>query len=49
MEDVLLRHVLPLYGNTHSGASACGRQTTQFMEEARQLIKNCTNATDSGK
>ncbi|EGD73357.1 PP-loop domain-containing protein [Salpingoeca rosetta] len=47
IEDTIMSHVMPLYGNTHSGASACGRQTTQFVEEARQLIKNCTNATDA--
>ena len=32
--------VMPLYANTHSSSSACGLQTSQFVDEARQLIKD---------
>lgn len=38
IEDYLRHEVMPLYANTHTEASATGRQTTQLREEARQII-----------
>eukprot|EP00045_Choanoeca_perplexa_P014840 m.177195 g.177195 ORF g.177195 m.177195 type:complete len:1044 (-) comp16813_c0_seq1:606-3737(-) len=46
IERYLSSHVLPTYSNTHSTSSACGLQTVQMVEEARQLIKNCVNGSD---
>jgi selenocysteine lyase/cysteine desulfurase len=44
IEDVMRKHVLPWYGNTHSDSSATGRQTTRFREEARAVIATSVNA-----
>ena len=44
VEDVIARDVLPLYGNTHDTHSICGRQSTCFREEARQIVAQATNA-----
>jgi len=38
VEDVIRDRVLPLYGNTHTEASATGRQTTALREQARAVI-----------
>jgi selenocysteine lyase/cysteine desulfurase len=38
VEDFIRDRVLPLYGNTHTEASATGRQTTAMREEARAII-----------
>ncbi len=40
VEEFLNTRVMPLYGNTHSTSSACGLQTSQFVEEARQTVKD---------
>lgn len=48
IEDHLRDEVMPLYANTHSSASACGLQTSQYVDEARQLVKNAFNCTDKG-
>lgn len=44
VEDFMAQHVMPTYANTHTEASATGLQTTRFVEEARQTIKQCVNA-----
>jgi len=46
IEDTISRHVLPLYANTHTEASATGRQTSAFREQAREIIANALNAGD---
>ena len=38
VEDFIRDRVLPLYGNTHTEASATGRQTTALREDARRTI-----------
>jgi selenocysteine lyase/cysteine desulfurase len=38
IEDFIRDHVMPLYANTHTESSGTGLQTTQFREEARQII-----------
>ena len=38
IEDVIRDGVLPLYGNTHTEASATGRRTTQLREDARKVV-----------
>ncbi len=43
IEDYITQNVLPFYANTHSEASATGRQTTAFREQARMLIKASVN------
>jgi selenocysteine lyase/cysteine desulfurase len=46
IEDAIRAQVLPFYANTHSEASATGRQTTALREEARQVIADAVGATD---
>ncbi len=46
IEDYIRDAVLPLYANTHTESSGTGLQTTRFREEARQIIRRCTGATD---
>ena len=46
IEDYIRENVLPFYANTHSEASATGRQTTAFREQARGLIRKSLNASD---
>ena len=46
IEDIIREQVLPTYGNTHTDASAVGRQTTAFREEARRIIRRAVNGTD---
>jgi selenocysteine lyase/cysteine desulfurase len=38
VEDFVRAEVLPLYANTHTEASATGRQTTRLREEARRIV-----------
>eukprot|EP00928_Gymnodinium_smaydae_P037156 TRINITY_DN25830_c0_g3_i1.p1 TRINITY_DN25830_c0_g3~~TRINITY_DN25830_c0_g3_i1.p1 ORF type:complete len:1186 (+),score=196.42 TRINITY_DN25830_c0_g3_i1:29-3559(+) len=45
IEDYVDEHVLPLYGNSHTQTNKTGRQTSNFMEEARALIKDKTGCT----
>jgi len=44
IEDYMVQVVSPLYANTHTEASTTGAQTTHFREEARDIIRNATNA-----
>ena len=39
IEDFIRKEVLPLYANTHTETSGTGRQTTQFREDARKIIR----------
>ncbi len=43
VEDVIRDRVLPLYANTHTEASATGRQTTALREEARRIVHRAVN------
>ncbi|HEY7077470.1 MAG TPA: aminotransferase class V-fold PLP-dependent enzyme [Solirubrobacteraceae bacterium] len=43
IEDYIRDRVLPLYGNTHTEASATGRQTTSLREDARRIIHRAVN------
>src|SRR5690348_8768207 len=43
VEDFIRDCVLPVYGNTHTEASATGRQTTALREEARKAIHRAVN------
>ena len=42
-EDFIRDQVLPLYGNTHTEASATGRRMTALREEARAVIHRAVN------
>src|SRR3954468_9839006 len=46
VEDFIRAQVLPLYGNTHTEASATGRRTTELREEARGIIHSAVNGGD---
>ena len=46
IEDFIRDEVLPLYANTHTQMSGTGRQTTQFREDARQIIKDAVGGSD---
>src|SRR5580765_7774527 len=43
IEDFIREHVLPLYANTHTEASATGRQMTALREDARRIIHRAAN------
>ena len=43
IEDFIRDRVLPLYANTHTEASATGRQTTALREDARRTIHRSVN------
>jgi selenocysteine lyase/cysteine desulfurase len=45
IEDFIREHVLPLYANTHTEASATGRQMTALREEARRVIHRAVNGS----
>jgi selenocysteine lyase/cysteine desulfurase len=38
IEDFIRDEVMPLYANTHTETSGTGRQTTQFRQDARDII-----------
>jgi selenocysteine lyase/cysteine desulfurase len=44
VEDYIRDRVLPLYGNTHTEASATGRHTTALREDARRVIQRAVGA-----
>lgn len=46
IEEFIFNQVLPMYANTHTTTSATGLQTTRFREEARNIIRNVTNASE---
>ena len=43
IEDYIRDRVLPLYANTHTEASATGRQTTALREDARRIVHRSVN------
>jgi len=43
IEDFIRDQVLPMYGNTHTEASATGRHTTELREQARRVIHEAVN------
>jgi selenocysteine lyase/cysteine desulfurase len=43
VEDFIREQVLPMYGNTHTEASATGRWTTELREQARAVIHEAVN------
>jgi selenocysteine lyase/cysteine desulfurase len=45
IEDFIRDRVLPLYANTHTEASATGRQTTLMREEARATIHRAVHGS----
>src|SRR5689334_20975764 len=46
VEDWIREHVLPLYANTHTEASATGRRMTELREDARRTIHLAVNGQD---
>ncbi|MCP3989749.1 MAG: aminotransferase class V-fold PLP-dependent enzyme [Actinomycetia bacterium] len=46
IEEFLDEVVRPLYANTHTESSGTGRQTTQWREEARQIVADAVGAGD---
>ena len=46
VEDVIRDAVLPLYANTHTEASATGRQTTRLREDARRIVRRAVGGGD---
>jgi selenocysteine lyase/cysteine desulfurase len=45
IEDAIREQVLPLYANTHTEASATGRQSSSFREQARAIISTSVGAS----
>lgn len=46
IEDFIAEHVLTYYANTHTESSGTGLQTTQFREDAREMIKKSVGGND---
>ncbi|KAK9670434.1 hypothetical protein RND81_13G201800 [Saponaria officinalis] len=46
IEDYILTNVLPFYGNTHTGDSYVGQQSTKMVEASSQYIKRCLRAKE---
>ncbi|CAI4231263.1 unnamed protein product [Auanema sp. JU1783] len=46
IEDYIKEEVLPFYGNTHSSVTVTAEQTTLYVHEARQEIREVTGAGD---
>src|SRR6186997_565689 len=46
IEDYIRERVLPLYGNTHTEASATGLHTTALREDARRVIHRAVGGGD---
>ncbi|XP_062197639.1 uncharacterized protein LOC133900497 isoform X2 [Phragmites australis] len=44
IEDYILKHVLPFYGNTHTEDSYVGSRTTRMVRRAASYIKRCMAA-----
>mmetsp|Transcript_13760 Transcript_13760/g.20546 ORF Transcript_13760/g.20546 Transcript_13760/m.20546 type:complete len:664 (+) Transcript_13760:33-2024(+) len=49
IEDFVTKKILPIYGNTHTATSACGIQSSLFVEEARRIVGEYCGAVTSGK
>ncbi len=46
IETFIRDEVMPLYANTHTEASGTGRQTTQFRDDARQVIHTAVGGNE---
>ncbi len=46
VEDFIRDRVLPVYGNTHTEASATGLRTTRLREQARAVVREAVNGAD---
>ena len=46
IEEFIREQVMPLYANTHTETSGTGHQTTQFREDARDIIKRAVGGGD---
>ena len=46
IEDFIRANVMPAYANTHTEISHTGAQTTQYREQARQIIHRAVNGSD---
>ncbi|KOO20832.1 cysteine desulfurase [Chrysochromulina tobinii] len=49
IEDYVREAILPTYGNTHTSTTKTGRQSSDFVAEARVMIKNYLRCNDRGK
>lgn len=47
VEDFIRDEVLPVYANSHTEDSFCGRQTTRAREAARAYVGQCLNAGEA--
>ena len=47
IEDYVAREVLPKYANTHTLASNNGRQSSEYVAEARQMVKALTHISST--
>jgi len=45
IEDYINDNVLPLYANTHTTTTVTALQTTQYRNEARNIIRGAVNAS----
>lgn len=46
IEAFIRAQVLPFYGNTHTTTTVTGLQTTRMRHEARDILRNATNASE---
>lgn len=46
VEDLIRRHVLPRYANTHTESSGTGLWTTRLREQARRLVRDGVGGTE---
>ena len=46
MEAFVATEVLPWYANTHTTTSVTSLQTTRYRHEARDIVRNATNASE---
>jgi len=49
MEEYICDEILPYYGNTHTVTSKTGRQTSDYVDESRQSIKNALACNKSDR
>lgn len=48
IEDYVRSTLLPTYGNTHTSTTKTGRQSSDFVAEARMMIKNYLRCDSTG-
>lgn len=46
IEEFIREQVMPLYANTHTETSGTGRQTTQFRQDAREIIRRAVGGDE---